>query len=185
MSGCAAWARVERVACRETGMESGMRAMNRMIGAVVLAAMMTAACGCSATSHMVAHRTVTNKQWFGDAGVTGHLNNVIVQAGSHVTKFSIIGDGNKVYFEEGTTLGKIEIWGENNVISVPAVLYVRDSRVGHGNIVEHRARGALSQYRDVGPAEHPYAEKRPAAEAPEPVDAPATTAPATGGGADE
>ena len=35
--------------------------------------------------------------------------------------------------EDGATLRKIEFWGENNVVSVPANLVIQQKNVGHGN----------------------------------------------------
>lgn len=96
--------------------------------------------GCGMEMRVVAHRTDTNKQWFGDMGITGHQNKVTVAAGSRVEKLSIIGDGNTVFVEDNVTLSKVEVWGERNSISIPERLIIRDSLFGKGNIIERRPR---------------------------------------------
>lgn len=110
-------------------------------GAVVLTSVALAfLSGCGMEMRVVAHSTETNKQWFGDMGITGHLNKVTVATGSRVQKLSIAGDGNTVFVEDNVTLSKVEIFGENNHISVPERLIIRDSIFGKGNVIERRPR---------------------------------------------
>ncbi|MFN0138327.1 MAG: hypothetical protein ACKVS9_19665 [Phycisphaerae bacterium] len=110
-------------------------------GAVVLTGMaLVLGSGCGMEMRVVAHRTETNKQWFGDMGITGHQNKVTIANGSRVQTLSIIGDGNELLVEDNCTLSKIEIFGENNRVSIPERLIIRDSIVGKGNTIERRPR---------------------------------------------
>lgn len=76
--------------------------------------------------------------YFGELGVSGNQNEVIIDRRSRLTKLSIIGDDNNITVEAGATLGKIEIWGVRNTISVPEHLLVRVNQIGEGNTIERR-----------------------------------------------
>ncbi len=119
------------------------------------ATMLAALAGCSSTNRLMGHNITERGRWYGELGITGHLNNLTVEAGSQITKLSIIGDGNEVTFEERCTLGKIELWGDNNTIKVPEHLVVRISQVGPGNRVIRYTPGAKA------PAPQPPAETAP------------------------
>jgi len=93
--------------------------------------------GCASNS-IVGDELAHQDDWFGDLGITGHVNKVTVQGDSRLTRLSIIGDANTVVVDDGATLGKIEIFGENNSISVPAGLVVRESILGKGNEIIRR-----------------------------------------------
>lgn len=162
---------------------TGMANMYGKMGAVLLAGVVLALSGgCGMEQRVVAHRTETNKQWFGDMGITGHLNKVRVDAGSRVEKMSIIGDGNEVYVEDNVTLSKIEIFGERNVVSIPERLVVRDSIVGKGNTIERRPREIdntrTPKTREMSVPEHTAPSETGAQPAVEPAPAPT----GTGGG---
>jgi hypothetical protein len=105
--------------------------------AAACAAILLLSSGCS--NRLVGHGGVHAQTWNGTFGITGHLNDVTIQAGSRVTTLSVIGDGNKIFVEENVTLGKVEIWGENNIINVPETLIIRDDQVGKGTKIIRRA----------------------------------------------
>jgi hypothetical protein len=96
--------------------------------------------GCASDNRIVGHNLKQVGHWYGELGITGHLNEITVQSGSRLTKLSIIGDANHVVVEDQTTLGKIEVWGENNTITVPEHLVVRMYQVGKGTRIVRQPR---------------------------------------------
>jgi hypothetical protein len=115
--------------------------MRRILWAVTVAATSMALLGCG-DNRLVGNRlTPREDRWFGELGVMGNLNELRVLSGSDLTYLKIVGDANKVYVEDDVTLGKVEIWGENNEVSVPDYLRVRESVVGNGSRVIRRATG--------------------------------------------
>lgn len=100
--------------------------------------------GCTSTNRIVGREGVHASDWYGELGVTGHVNQVTVKSGSRLDKLSIIGDMNKIFVEDRVVLAKVEVWGENNEISIPEWLIVRDYRVGKNNrIVRRTDRGTV------------------------------------------
>lgn len=99
------------------------------------------AMGCSATNHMVADNVKQTVHWNGEVGLTGNVNEITIAGDSRIYTLSVIGDANKLFVEEGATLGKVEVWGSDNVISVPERLHIRDSRVGKRTVILHRPPG--------------------------------------------
>lgn len=97
--------------------------------------------GCTSTNRIVGREGVHAGDWYGELGITGHVNRVTIKSGSNLDKLSIIGDMNKVFVEDRVVLGKVEIWGENNEVLIPEWLIVRDYRVGKGNRILRRAPG--------------------------------------------
>ncbi len=93
------------------------------------------ATGCAGGAATVGSGVTRAEQFYGDLGITGHENNIHVLRGSQVRRLSIIGDRNQIKFDAGCTLGKVEIWGEENTITVPAYLVIRRSIIGHGNTI--------------------------------------------------
>ncbi|MFQ5806034.1 MAG: hypothetical protein ACE5I3_06255 [Phycisphaerae bacterium] len=154
--------------------------MTRTSLTTLAATMVLAATGC-ASNRIVGHNLKQVGRWYGELGITGHLNEITVQSRSRLTKLSIIGDANHVVVEDHATLGKIEIWGENNTVSVPGYLVVRSNQVGKGTRIIRRpretstpARAAAKRHAPPGPAEaeHPV---EPAVEPPnEESNAPGT-----------
>lgn len=127
------------------GKESRMQKSTLILGLATL----FLATGCTATHRIVGHNGVHVGDWYGELGITGHVNNVTIKSGSRLDKLSIIGDMNKVFVEDRVVLGKIEVWGENNEIQVPERLIVRDYRVGKGNqIIRREPSGTIDV---VGP----------------------------------
>jgi hypothetical protein len=94
--------------------------------------------GCSSTNRVVGHSLTQTGHWYGELGITGHLNNITVQSGSTLNLLSIIGDGNKVDIADGCTLGKIELWGEYNIVTIPGHIVLRVAEVGRGNKIIRR-----------------------------------------------
>jgi hypothetical protein len=64
---------------------------------------------------------------------------ITISAKSRIDKLSIIGNDNTFVVEEGATLGKIEIWGQNNTVSIPDQLMVRESVIGEGSQIIRRS----------------------------------------------
>jgi hypothetical protein len=116
------------------------------------AVVLLAATGCG--NRIVGHNLKEEGHWYGELGITGHLNEVTIKSRSELTKLSIIGDANHVIVEDRTVLGKIEVWGENNTISIPERLVVRINQWGKGTQVIRR------------PAEAPRVTEPPAREPP-------------------
>jgi hypothetical protein len=104
-----------------------------------------AATGCASANRIVGHNLKEVGQWYGELGVTGHLNEITIRSGSRLTKLSIIGDANHVVVEDQTTLGKIEVWGSNNTISIPEDLVVRVNQVGKGTQIVRRPPAASAE----------------------------------------
>lgn len=112
------------------------------------------AVGCSSNS-IVGNNITMQRQWAGNVGVTGHLNQIRILDGSDLFRLSVIGDANRVYVEDRVTLGKVEVWGENNIIEVPARLRVRSSLVGRGSVIVRRGPGGERTIEGGTPAETP------------------------------
>jgi hypothetical protein len=104
----------------------------------LVAATLLAGTGCTAANRIVGKNLTQVGQWYGELGISGHLNRITVQPPSQLTKLSIIGDANEVMIEDHVSLGKIEIWGANNTVSIPAQLVVRVNQVGDGSRVIRR-----------------------------------------------
>jgi len=148
----------------------------------VAALALPAGSGCIASNRIVGHRIHEAAAWYGELGITGHLNEITIRSGSRLNKLSLIGDGNYVIVEEGVTLGKIEIWGENNIVSVPQSLVIRKNVSGSKSVVVPRAPGEAPPRRTSAPpptaqpmAEEP-AEELPAETSEPPAPAPETSA---------
>ncbi len=110
-------------------------------GGVASLLLLFGASGCVASNRIVGHKIQQDGAWYGEFGITGHLNEITVLSGSRLQKLSVIGDGNFVVVQDGVTLGKIEIWGENNFVSVPTDLIVRKNISGSKSLVVPRAPG--------------------------------------------
>ena len=117
------------------------------------ASLLLAATGCNSANRVVGHDLRQVGHWYGELGITGHLNQITVQSGSRLTRLSIIGDANHVVIEDQTTLGKIEVWGENNTISIPEQLVVRVNQVGKGTQIIRRPRETGTPAEAEPPAE--------------------------------
>ena len=78
-------------------------------------------------------------QYFGDVGVVGHGNTLLIQRGSRVWKLSIQGDNNFVTVEEGVTLNRIEFWGNGNTVSIPENLMIRETEIGGNQVIRRHA----------------------------------------------
>jgi hypothetical protein len=146
----------------------------RLIALAAAAALV--ATGCTSSNRIVGDKMTHAGHWYGELGVTGHLNNVRVHSQSRLTKLSIIGDANKVMVEDDTTLGKIEVWGQNNTISVPEDLIVRVHEVGSGTQIIRRPAGSAPVFeqpvaRSTGQIEAPSKMVADETEA-EPVETP-------------
>lgn len=138
--------------------------MMKKAACVVLAwGLLSVSVGCGPSNRVVGDRLIKQEQYFGDLGVTGHLNEVTVLRGSDLVKLSVIGDANQVNIDEGVTLGKVEVWGSDNVISVPEHLVLRQSSVGNRTTILRRPHNMPVGAR-FAPAEK---SKRPGVEAAE------------------
>lgn len=122
--------------------------MSKTVLIALAAAVLAAVTGCASTNRIVGHKLKEAGQWYGELGITGHLNEVTVRSQSRLTTLSVIGDGNTVVVEERSTLAKIEIWGGNNMISIPDNLVVRVSQVGKGNQITRRKPGPAAPMRE-------------------------------------
>ena len=89
--------------------------------------------GCLASNRIVGNNIVQAGDWYGELGITGHLNQITVQAPSDLTKLSVIGDANVVNVMPHVTLGKVEVWGQRNKIYIPARLIIRSHIIGDGS----------------------------------------------------
>jgi len=103
----------------------------RWIGVALLALVPLG--GCVTGNRIVANKTVQSSRWYGELGITGHLNEITVQSGSNLTKLSIIGNFNTVHVMDHVRLGKVEIWGQDNKVYIPQGLLIRESIIGHGS----------------------------------------------------
>jgi len=115
--------------------------MSRRSLTALAATIFLATLGCS-SNRIIGHNLKQVGRWWGELGITGHLNEITVQSGSRLTKLSIIGDANQVVIEEHATLGKIEVWGGNNTVSIPEHLVVRMNQVGKGTRIIRRPHAA-------------------------------------------
>ena len=130
--------------------------------------------GCG-SNRIVGHSLTQTGHWYGELGITGHLNNITVEKGSTLTKLSIIGDGNTVDIADGCTLGKIELWGDRNTVDIPGHLVVRVAEVGDGNKIIRRGLNAASKPERI---EEPFEEiEEPAATPAANPEPPPTTYP--------
>jgi|GEM_PF-6813707 len=120
------------------------------------AVLLLGAVGCSSTNRIVGHNLTQVGQWYGELGVTGDNNNVVVQTGSRLTKLSIIGVGNIIDVDDQCSLGKVEIWGDRNCVTIPANLVVRIAQVGPGNQIKRRPPAKIVTAQE--PSEPPYEE---------------------------
>jgi len=131
--------------------------MTRTSLIAIAAAALLLATGCTSSNRIVADKLTQTGSWYGELGITGHLNNVNVKAPSRITKLSIIGDANKIHVDDDVTLGKIEIWGGNNIINLPPHLVVCINQVGKGNQVVRRATTAELEAQAAQPPVEPNA----------------------------
>lgn len=107
----------------------------RVVGVALAAALVLLSSGCVSSNRIVANRVVQSNTWYGELGITGVGNDITVQRGSDLTRLSIIGDFNRVRIEPRSTCGKIEIWGKECQVFVPAGMVIRKNVVGHGSEV--------------------------------------------------
>ncbi len=144
--------------------------MKKTLGFAALAVALAALSGCGGPSNrIVGNRLERSGQWFGDLGVTGHLNKVTIENGSRIRKLSIVGNANEVALQDDVTCGKIEVWGADNVVIVPDDLILRDNQVGHRSRIVRRPAnwkqpvGTITTYQRIEAAEdYPYAPYTPA-----------------------
>ncbi len=106
---------------------------------IALTAALLIATGCS--NRIVGSELTEDGHWYGELGITGHTNNIIIRAPSELTKLSVIGDANRIFVEDRVTLGKIEVWGSDNTISIPERLVVRINQWGKRTRIVRRPWG--------------------------------------------
>jgi len=142
--------------------------MTRILLGALTATLFLAA-GCSSTNRIVGHEMIEAGHWYGELGITGHLNKITVEPRSRLTKLSIFGDANQVDVENNVALGKIEIYGENNVVTIPEHLVVRVAQIGDGNRVVRRGSGGQALSRNAADELVPFdeAEAGPVTESPD------------------
>lgn len=107
----------------------------RKLAATGLTLMILATVSGCATTALVGDKMTHTGRYHGSVRITGHLNELNIEAGSTLTKLSILGDGNVVHVDPDSTLAKIDIFGGNNRIYVPENLIVRFDQIGRGNRV--------------------------------------------------
>lgn len=112
--------------------------MRTRVELISLCGLLLALTGCAGNS-IIAHKTTRSAQWYGDVGITGHQNVVTIERNSLVFELSIMGDGNEIIVEDDASLAKIEVWGSNNTISLPANMHPKYRNVGDNNRVLNRA----------------------------------------------
>ncbi len=112
--------------------------MNRKV-LIALSMASLALTGCS--NRIVGSELTEDGHWYGELGITGHTDNIIIRAPSELTKLSVIGDANRIFVEDRVTLGKIEVWGSDNVISIPQRLVVRINQWGKRTQIVRRPWG--------------------------------------------
>ncbi|MFO0838834.1 MAG: hypothetical protein U1D55_09930 [Phycisphaerae bacterium] len=107
--------------------------------AVVSIALLLGNVGC-AYNAMVGNRVTRSGVFYGEVGITGYNNDVIIERESRMMKLSLIGDGNKVFIQDDVRLPRIEFWGSNNEVSVPDYMYdgIRTNNVGKFNTIIKR-----------------------------------------------
>jgi len=115
--------------------------MTRTALIALAAAGLLAATGCTSANRIVGNNLTQVGSWYGELGITGHYNKITVLPNSRLTKLSILGSGNELIVDDHVTLGKIEIWGADNTVSIPASLVVRVNQVGDGSRVVRRLPG--------------------------------------------
>jgi len=125
-----------------------------LMGLGMAALLGVAGCAYRTGNRVFGDNVKRSTTWYGELGITGHLNEVIVEPGSKLTKLSIIGEGNTVQVADGVPLGKIEVWGGNNTIYIPENLDIRSDLVGKGNRIIPRPLGSFAkkttEYRETG-----------------------------------
>lgn len=137
------------------------RTSGRVVSLALVCWLSWSATGCVASNRIVGHRIHQSGTWYGELGITGHLNEITILRGSRLNKLSIIGDGNFVVVEDHVTLGKVEIWGENNTVSIPGELVVRKNIAGSRSVVVPRAPGEPPPTRAGVAATQPPVEETP------------------------
>lgn len=133
-------------------------------------------CGMSHNDVVAGNEGVKSGQFFGNVGIVGRGNRVVVERGSRLWKYSIAGDNNTVEFEEGTTLNKLELWGQGNVVSVPENMVFRVNEVGNNQIIRRPVTKAvveepapLGPLPELPPRRPPQVRERPAPPPPPPA----------------
>ncbi len=114
--------------------------MNRVLALTVVPVALLMLAGC-ASNAIIGSQLAQENHWYGELGVTGHLNKLTVLGESQLTRLSVLGDANTIVVQDDATLAKIEICGENNTISVPENLVIRESIWGEGNQIIRRPMG--------------------------------------------
>lgn len=156
--------------------------MKRLLSATVMLGALLGATGC-AYNTLWGSNSVSTGKFFGDLGLPGNGNTVMVQDGSRLVKLSFLGDANTVTVANDAVVLKIEFFGKDNTVSVPENLVIRVTGIGRGNQVIRRPIMAsetlytpLEPYRapageapppTAAPTTRPAVERRPAATAPE------------------
>ena len=120
------------------------RVKMRLLWAMLVAIHATLA-GC-ATNPVVGHGTSQTGRYRGDVGITGNGTELTIQAGSNVSKLSIVGDACIVNLEDGGVVRRIEFWGTANTVTIPEKFNPIIASVGVTK-VEHRPAGeALAKH---------------------------------------
>jgi hypothetical protein len=101
--------------------------------------------GCANDNRLVGNRMVERREFHGEAGITGHLNQLTVVPPSRITKLSVVGDANVVTIMDTVTCGKLEVWGNNNQFFIPERLVVRISNVGENQFIRQARPGEEPQ----------------------------------------
>ena len=114
--------------------------MSRVLATTIVPVALLMLAGC-ASNAIIGSQLAQENHWYGELGVTGHLNKLTVLGESQLTRLSVLGDANTIVVQDDATLAKIEICGENNTISVPENLVIRESILGKGNQVIRRPMG--------------------------------------------
>lgn len=136
-------------------MHEGMEIMHsqiaRLAATIGLGALLVGLTGCWANNRIVGHNIVQAGDWYGELGITGHLNQITIRPPSSLHRLSVIGDANIVHVLPHVTLGKVEVWGQNNKIYIPARLVIRSHVVGAGSEVVRLEPGQTPQMRGEPP----------------------------------
>ena len=108
-----------------------------MILAVALSLGLMLCAGCA--QNAIAGDSARHEQVYrGDVGVTGEDHDITICADSEVRKLSILGEGNRVFIEDGAHVARIEIVGSDNEVSCAAGLQFEFAEIGEDNHVKRR-----------------------------------------------
>ncbi|MHC5112341.1 MAG: hypothetical protein ACYTHJ_20990 [Planctomycetota bacterium] len=113
----------------------------RLLSCAILVSLVAISTGC-ATNSFAGHSLRERGKYYGAIEIAGNNTELYILTGSHVPKLAITGDLCVVTVEDDVVLGRIDIWGNGNNVSIPFDLRVSISQVG-SNQITRRDQGEV------------------------------------------